>query len=79
MDKKNLAFGRVNFILLAISMVVVIIGFILMGSTGSDENVFNPEIFNTMHIKVAPVVCFIGFIMMIYAVVYKTKDKEDDK
>lgn len=79
MDKKNLAFGRTNFILLALSMVIVIIGFILMGSTGSDEHSFNPDIFSAMHIKVAPVVCFIGFVMMIFAVVYKTKDKEEEK
>ena len=79
MDKRNLAFGRINFILLAISMVIVIIGFILMGGAGSDENAFNPDIFSTMRIKVAPVVCFIGFVMMIFAVLYKTKDKEDDK
>ena len=44
MDKKNLAFGRTNFILLALSMIVIIIGFILMVSTGSDEHAFNPEI-----------------------------------
>ncbi len=79
MDKRNLAFGRVNFILLAVSMIIIIVGFILMGSKGSDETAFNPEIFNTMHIKVAPVVCFIGFVMMIYAVVHKTKDEEDKK
>ena len=30
MDKKNLAFDRVNFILLGIGMAVVIIGFILI-------------------------------------------------
>ena len=30
MDKKDFAFGRMNFILLAISMVIVVIGFILM-------------------------------------------------
>ena len=30
MDKKNLAFGKVNFILLAVGMAIVIIGFLLM-------------------------------------------------
>lgn len=62
MDKKNLAFDKVNFILLAIGMIVVIIGFILMSGPGSDETTYNPEIFSTMRIKVAPAVCFIGFI-----------------
>ena len=37
MDKKNLAFGKVNFILLAVGMAIVIIGFLLMSGSGSDE------------------------------------------
>ena len=76
MDKRNLAFGRTNFILLAVSMVVVIIGFILMSGSGSDGTAFNTDIFSTMRIKVAPVVCFIGFASMVYAIIYRTKDKD---
>lgn len=79
MDKRNFAFGRMNFILLAIGMAIVIIGFILMGGDGSTESAYNPDIFSVRRIKVAPIVCLIGFVSMIYAVVYKTKDKEDVK
>ena len=75
MDKKNFAFDRTNFILLAVGMVVVIIGFILMSGGSTTDNSFNPEIFSTMRIKVAPVVCFVGFISMIYAVIRKPKDE----
>jgi len=73
MDKKDFAFGRMNFILLAISMVIVIIGFILMAGGGSTQDAYNPEIFSAQRIKVAPVVCLIGFVSMIYAVVHKSK------
>ena len=76
MDRKNFAFDRKNFILLAIGMVIVIIGFIMMSGGGPDDNSFNPEIFSTMRIKVAPVVCFIGFVSMIYAIMRKPKDDE---
>lgn len=76
MDKKNLAFDRMNFILLAVGMIIVIIGFILMSGGGSDGHEFNPEIFSTMRIKVAPLVCFVGFVSMIYAIIRKPKDKE---
>ena len=75
-DKKNLAFGRRNFILLTIGMVIVILGFLLMSGAGSNESTFNPDIFGPMRIEVAPVVCFIGFVSMIYGVMYRTKDKE---
>lgn len=76
-DKKNYAFGKMNFIILAVSMLIVIIGFILMSGASSDETAFNEDIFSTMRIKVAPVVCFIGFVSMIYAIVHKTKDNKE--
>lgn len=76
MDKKNLAFDRVNFILLGIGMAVVIIGFILMSGSGSNDTLYNADIFSARRIKVAPVVCLIGFISMIYAVARKPKDKK---
>lgn len=73
MDKKDFAFGRINFILLAISMVIVIIGFILMAGSGSSDQAYNPDIFSVRRIKVAPLVCLFGFVSMIYAVVHKSK------
>ena len=75
MDKRNFAFDKVNFILLAVSMVVVVIGFLLMVGPNSSETAFEPDIFSVRRIKVAPVVCLTGFVMMIYAVVRKPKDK----
>lgn len=74
--KRNLAFGRVNFILLGISMALVIIGFILMGGDSSTAKAFNPDIFSTMRIKVAPIVCLVGFLSMIGAVMYRKKEDE---
>ena len=78
MDKKNLAFGKTNFMLLAIGIVVIIIGFILMSGGSSTEETYDPSIFNSMHIKVAPVVTFIGFVSIIYAIVHKPKDNKDN-
>jgi hypothetical protein len=73
MDKSNFAFGRTNFILLAIGMAIVVIGFILMAGGGSAQEAYNPEIFSARRIKVAPLVCLFGFVSMIYAVVHKSK------
>lgn len=77
MNKRNYAFDKTNFILLAVSMLIVIIGFVLMSGSSSDESVFNADIFSTTRIKVAPVVCFVGFISMIYAIVRKPKDSKE--
>ena len=37
MDKKKFAFDKTNFILLAVGMCIVILGFILMTGPGSTE------------------------------------------
>lgn len=77
MDKRNYAFGRTNFIMLAIGMCIVIIGFILMGCAPSTTDHFNPEVFAAVHIKVAPVVCFVGYIFMIAGVIYHQKENAE--
>lgn len=77
-DKQKFAFDKTNFILLAIGMAVVIIGFILMTGPSSTETVFEPDIFSVRRIKVAPVVCFFCFIFMIYAVLRKPKTKIEE-
>lgn len=76
-DKQKFAFDKVNFILLAIGMAVVIIGFLLMTGPSSSETVFEPDIFSVRRIKVAPAVCLLGFLWMIYAVLRKPKTKEE--
>lgn len=76
MDKRNYAFGKTNFILLAVGMLIVVVGFCLMSGGGSDETVFDASIFDARRIKVAPVVCLVGFLSMIYAIVHKPKDND---
>lgn len=76
MDRRNYAFDKTNFILLAVGFAIVVIGFILMSGPSSTEQTFNPDIFSFRRIKVAPVVCFIGFISMIYAIIRKPKDTD---
>ncbi len=78
MDKRDFAFDKVNYILLAIGMAVVVIGFLLMSGPGSTETAYNPDIFSARRIKVAPVVCLLGFVSMIYAVVRRPKDADND-
>ncbi len=75
MDNKNFAFDKTNFILLAIGMAIVVIGFLLMVGPNSTDTAFEPDIFSVRRTKVAPVVCLFGCVSMIYAVVRKPKDK----
>ena len=76
-DKQKFAFDKTNFILLAIGMAVVILGFILMTGPSSSETVFQADIFSVRRIKVAAVVCFLGFIFMIYAQAQNKRIRQD--
>jgi hypothetical protein len=48
-----------------------------MSGSGSTDTTFNPDIFSVRRIKVAPVVCLVGFVSMIYAIIRKPKDKDE--
>ena len=78
MDKKTLAFGKKNYILLGIGMAIIILGFILMSGPGSTETHFEPDIFSVRRVRVAPAVCFFGFIFMIYGILCKPKCNKEE-
>lgn len=68
-------FGRENYVLLLIGIVVIFIGFALMAGGGSDDPaVWNPEIFSARRITVAPIVVMIGFVIEVVAIVKKSKE-----
>ena len=81
MDKKDFAFGKLNYIICAVSVVIIIVGFILMtGSSSSIEGGFDPDIFSTKRIVVAPMVCLAGFLLMIVGILYPhRKDLSEEK
>ena len=74
---RNFAFDKKNYILLAVGMCVVILGFVLMSGSGSTDEAFNPQIFSALRVKVAPIVCFAGFIFIIYGIMHKPQDAAD--
>jgi len=72
--KKNFIFGRQNYKWMFIGLGFIALGFILMAGGGSDDpNVFNPEIFNSQRIRVAPTLILIGFGIQIYAILKNFK------
>ena len=69
-------FVKKNFLFMAVSVVLIIIGFTLMAGPGSSvENGFNPDIFSARRIVVGPTIAFLGFLSMAFAIVYSPKKK----
>lgn len=77
--KQKLALSKINFILIAIGAVIIIAGLLLMTGPSSTETHFEPDIFSTRRIVVAPLVCFVGFIFMIVAIMYRKKESNDEE
>ncbi len=74
MDRNNLALEKKNYIILTVGMAAVIIGFILMSGSGSTLEQFNPDIFSWRRIRLAPVVCLLGFITIGYGIICPVKN-----
>ena len=73
-SEKEFAFGKENYIIAIVGMVVIAIGFILMsGGASEDPNVFSTEIFSTRRITVAPLVVLAGFAIEIVGIMYRSK------
>lgn len=64
-----------NLILISIGFVTIVVGFLLM--TGSATEVkFNPDIFSFRRVVIAPIVAFVGFIFVIFAILFKKRTKK---
>lgn len=80
MAKKDFAFGKENFIIIAVAILFIVAGFVLMSGGNSQDGVsFNPEIFSTRRIIIAPGVCVIGFVMVIFGILKNSKSNKIEK
>lgn len=80
-NKHSLPLDRKNYILMLVSIGIAIIGFILMSDGKSaSPDVFNEEMFSFRRITLSVIFVLAGFSFMIYAIMYRPKDKnENDK
>lgn len=73
-------FRKFNYILMIIGIVILAIGYFLLAGGGSDDpNVFNPEIFSTRRIVIAPIFMVIGMVTGIFAIMYHPKAKQSQE
>jgi predicted tellurium resistance membrane protein TerC len=69
-SKVEMVLGRQNYILTGVAFLVVIIGFILM--YGGKE-----DIYSFRKITLAPIIVISGFLIGVYAIMYKPKKSND--
>ena len=66
-----------NLWLIAAGFAVVVIGFLLMTGKPTVTD-FNPDIYSFRRIVLAPVVCLIGFVFIIFAILFKRKSNTEE-
>ena len=71
----DFAFKKKNYILLFVGLAFMASGLILMIGGGSEDTTkFSDEIFNFKRLTLAPILLAIGFVIEIFAVMYKGKE-----
>lgn len=71
-------FSKQNYLIFLAGLGLIVLGYILMIGGGSeDPNVFNPAIFDTQRITIAPMVCVLGFVTIIVAIMWRPKQNQD--
>ncbi len=76
MSQKSIALGKTNLVICGIAILLIIIGFLLMtGPATTFESGFEPDIFSARRIKLAPVVCLAGFVLMVVGILFPTREK----
>ena len=74
--KPGFAFGKENYRILIVGVVIVVIGYLLMIGGGSDDPTkFDAnEIFSFRRITLSPIVILTGFVVVLFGIMKKAKD-----
>lgn len=76
-EERDKPFSPLNFWMMGGCLVLIVLGYLFMSGGGSTEaDGFNPDIFSTRRIVVGPLLSFLGFLLMAFAIVcppYKWK------
>ena len=75
--KVSYPLGKINFIMMAICLLLIIIGFALMGGSANVGDKFNNDLFESSRVTTGPIIAFLGFVLMAFAIIYRKKDKNE--
>ena len=74
MTQNSFLFDKTNYLLFALGLALIVLGFILMAGGGSeDPNVYNEALFNARRITWAPLLIVLGFVVEVFAILRRPK------
>jgi len=75
---QTFVFERMNYILMLVGLGIIGLGYVLMIGGGSDDpNVFSDALFSFRRITLSPILILLGFVVEIFAIMYRPKNKKD--
>lgn len=74
-EKATFAFGKENYKLMIIGVVMVAIGMLLMiGGASDDPNKMSEDIFDFRRLTLAPIVIIGGYVVVLFSIIKKSKE-----
>lgn len=78
-NKFDFVFGKKNYILMLVGVVVMAVGYLcLIGGGSEDPNVFNDAIFSARRMIVAPILIIAGLVIEVFAIMIKGDKKAEE-
>lgn len=74
MENKQFPLRGKNLLWIGIGFALVLIGFLLMLGEPSTQEAYNPDIFSTRRIVIAPSIAFAGFAVVVYGILRKDRN-----
>lgn len=72
-------FSKVNYILMALGVVILVAGyFTLVGGGAEEPKAFSDAIFNTRRMVYAPILMLLGLVIEIVAIMYYPRKRESN-
>ncbi len=72
-NKEVMPLGKTNFIMIAVCVLLIAVGFFLMTGSANTGATWNADVFNSTRTVVGPMVALAGFVLLIFAIIYKKK------
>lgn len=67
--------SKKNYIILIIGSILIIAGYILMSGEGSTLAAYNPNIFSGIRIRIAPLLCLLGYLLNVFGILYRPRQR----
>ena len=76
--KESMPLGKINYIMIALCLLLIAVGFFMMSGSSNEGDTFNADVFSSTRTVVAPFITFLGFILMVPAILFKGKNTKQE-